>query len=658
MTSHLEQANREGGAQALRRTATVASTADLPFAILRYAKLKTTGAIKGSSAHMQRTIPTPNADASRTAGNVVLVGTDDPAADTEALIPALTVPDADGKLVPNRNEAGHLMRRKNSVLAVEVLMTTSPEWWRDASQDDRDRWTKQSAAWLAQEWGEDNISHLELHTDETTGHLTGLIVPLDPETGGLNCRRWIGGRASKNEPGSSLISGHQTRYAEAVADLGLRRGRVGSTAKHETIASYYRRAGAMLDEAKTPTIPEPPLLNRGSWAAALQEQVTKAFEEQAVRAMEAPVERRKARAAVRDATAAQEALEAARAERQALTDQLRALPLADVLQALGAEWDQADKRWKIGEPGARDHRIEVTDQRWRCAMLQSGGRGAIDLVKSVQGGDFNDALAWLSSRFGTEATASDLTARTRDRAAARVEHASENRAPFVPPVADDGAWPEVRRYLIEERALDPALIDEAHEAGNVYAQSRTGPHGGQLVNAVFLARDEAGQPTGAEIKGLSRRRDGSRYSGMAAGSDKRAGVFRAGIQRIADAARIVVVESAIDALSALGWIRKEGYPGAVSVVSTAGDGSLPEPTLAAIPDTAKRYAGQDRNRAGDRQAKRMGEGWTRMLPPGDHEDWNDWARAAASSGRSDSKNGDLSQSKVVDGPDPSASPNL
>lgn len=621
VTSHIEEANRAGAAQALRRSASSSTVSDKPFAILRYAKLKTTGAIRGSGSHMMRTIPTPNADAARTNGNVILVGSNKPAEDVLALVPEM------GK---RKDEDGPLLRRKNSVIAVEVLMTTSPEWWRDASQEDRDRWTRQSAAWLAEEWGPENVAHLQLHTDETTGHLTGMIVPIDPESGGLNARRWIGGRASKMEPGQSRISGHQTRYAQAVEDLGLRRGRIGSTAKHETIASYYRRAGAMLDELSPPPIPQPPLFRRKAWAARLQEQVVEAFAQQAVRAAEAATERRKAAAAGADKDRAQEALEAAREARQALAAEMRAIPLDQVLGELGAEWDEADKRWKIGESGARDHRIEVTDQKWRCAVLQRGGGGAIDLVKAVQGGDFNDALAWLSARFGTEATASDLTARTRAKATARVEHAAATRAPFVPPAADPDAWPEVRRHLTEERGLDPDLLDDAHEAGNVYAQSREGPRGGTLVNAIFLARDENGRPTGAEIKGIRTRRDGSRWSGMASGSDKRAGAFRAGVQRVAEAARVVVVESAIDALSALGWIRRErGYDGPVAVVSTAGDGSIPEPIMSAIPDSAKRFAGQDRNRAGDRQAKALGEGWKRLTPPEPHEDWNDWARAAA-----------------------------
>lgn len=67
-----------------------------------------------------------------------------------------------------------------------------------------------------QEYGRENIAHLRLHADERTPHLTGYIVPLDPESGGLNARRWIGGPRRCAE--------QQTAYAAAVEPLGLRRG--------------------------------------------------------------------------------------------------------------------------------------------------------------------------------------------------------------------------------------------------------------------------------------------------------------------------------------------------------------------------------------------------------------------------------------------------
>lgn len=635
--SDIAESNRQGGAQALAKSAQNTSPDDRPFAILRYAKLTSMAAIRGTAAHMRRTIPTPNADPALTPENRVLVGSDDPFADVLARLPEPDARGADGKL----------LRRSNSVLAVEVLMTTSPEWWRDASQAERTRWMGQSLAWLQHEWGAENVVHVEPHLDETTGHLTCLIVPIDPRTGRLNARAWIGGRASKNEPGTSRLSGHQTRYAEAVEDLGLRRGRTGSTATHTTLREYQRRAAVVLEQEVTaPQLGVPPLLGRAAWAAEKQAQIDAAVQAQAVGASEARTERGKALALGSQLDRQAIALEEARAARQALTDRLRAIPVARVLEDLGCDWDPHEKRWKLGAKGARSHKIEVDEgrNRWRCAITQAGGHGAIDVVKSVMETDFTGALSWLTSVYGQDAASADLTARLERGAKAEVQRATQERPPFTPPVPDPDAWPEVRAYLVGERGLDPDLVDAAHAAGDVYAQTKEGPKGGLLKNAIFLHRAPDGTPTGAEIKGLRKSRDGSRFSGLAAGSRKDMGAFRTGVE-LARARIVVVVEAAIDALSARMFAKMRGRDEGLCVISTAGNSKkgsgLPEPIRTAIPATAKRFAGQDRGKAGDRQARDLdrsdpGHTWTRWMPPEPHGDWNDWAQTYARERSTDS----------------------
>ncbi|MFU1608660.1 MobV family relaxase, partial [Sulfitobacter pontiacus] len=620
MTTDLHQANKDGGAQALWRSAKSKATDDRPFAILRYAKLKSIASIAGSAAHMRRTIDTPNADPSRTTSNTILVGSTKPADDVQALLPEL------GQRLDPNDSKSKLLRRSNSVLAVEVLMTTSPEWWRVATPAEQDDWIERSTAWLAEEWGVDNIAHLELHIDETTPHLTGFVVPLDAE-GGLNARQYIGGKASKARPGSSLLSGHQTRYAASVEALGLRRGRLGSDATHETMRSYQRRAKGVLDELNVPEIGTPPLVGREAWAAQVQARVREAFEGVAVRAAEAATEHRKAKAAGKTADRAQASADEAKAARKELANRCRELDMKTVAEDLGLEYDAQDQRWKSGPQGARDHRIEITDQKWRCAVLQTGGHGAIDLVKAVQGTDFNGALAYLAGRYGLDAAAADTVGRRMDRATAQVQRAVDTRPALQLPEPSPDRWHQVRDHLVSVRGIDPEILDQAHDAGDVYAQERPGQHG-PMVNAVFVCRDADGNPTGAEIKSIRPRPDGSYWGAVALGTNKRAGSFRAGLRDLAQAARVVVVESAIDALSALGWIRRvKGYDGAVSVVSTAGDGALPASLSSSIPESTVRYAGQDRNKAGDRQARKMGDGWKRLTPPKPHVDWNDWAKA-------------------------------
>jgi hypothetical protein len=163
------------------------------FAIYRIEKITTGGNLAAAAQHMARMRPTPNADPARRHRNRVLIGSEDPEADVRALLPELGA----------RTEDGRLCRRSNSVLALEMLMTASPDWWSSSTPEQRREWLDRSVAFLVETYGRENIAHLALHQDERTPHLTGFIVPLDD--GCLNARRWTGGRA--------LLAAQQTFYA-------------------------------------------------------------------------------------------------------------------------------------------------------------------------------------------------------------------------------------------------------------------------------------------------------------------------------------------------------------------------------------------------------------------------------------------------------------
>lgn len=643
MPSPTEAVNKDGGGAALRKEVRSAqkkpAPVDRPFAIMRYAKLKSWRSIIGSIAHMRRLQETPNADPARSNSNQILIGTPDPAESFRRLLPKEGAKDANGKL----------LRRSNSVLSVEVLMTTSPQWWDTATPEQQEAWVEQSRAWLIEEWGAENVIHLELHRDEKTPHLTGLILPLD-ERGALNAREWIGGRSSRKEPGSSALSGHQTRYAAAVEDLGLRRGIMGSTARHRTIREHYKA----LERLQVPTIPQvstPPLLGREKWTEDTNERLACQTADLVHAAIELPIERQRRLAAERTAEQANQRAEEAKAARRALADEMRALPLEDVLAALGLDKDQKERLWKAGPKGARTHRIAIKDGKWFDHAAQKGRGGAIDLAQHVLGTDFNGALSWLSSAFGREATTADYRRRAHDSAGKVVELAAEKRPPFTPPEPDPHAWPAVRRHLVEDRALPADLVDAAHAAGDLYGVSRPTKSSLILRNAVFIQRDASGAPTGAELKGIIRGQDGGHWSGLAPGSSKARGVFRVGSE-LARAARVFVVESAIDALS-LAARTRDKFKSFV-ILSTAGDNTMPAPILKAIHPEAQRHAAQDRNPAGDRQAERLGDGWQRMRPPAPFEDWNE--ELVALSKRS-SGNGEQATA-AMDDPDNAPTPSL
>ena len=71
-----------------------------------------------------------------------------------------------------------------------------------------------------------------IHRDETTPHLTAMVIPLD-ERGHLNARSFTGGKVQ--------LSAMQTSFAEAVSDWGIERGVHRSGARHVSIREYYAR---------------------------------------------------------------------------------------------------------------------------------------------------------------------------------------------------------------------------------------------------------------------------------------------------------------------------------------------------------------------------------------------------------------------------------
>jgi hypothetical protein len=200
----------------------------MPYAILRTAKLKTAGNIGGLNDHLHRLRETPNADQELTYQNQRLRGSDDLAAD-----------------VQNRLDAAGCTVRKNAVLAVEHVLTVSPEFlnFHKGEKDgrpalmgnatDRDRlsgFRDRALEWVDERYGENNVVSAVLHLDEKTPHLHIVVVPLD-ERSKLNCRSYLGGK--------DKMRAMQTSFAEKMEPLGLVRGVEGSKSEHQTIQRFY-----------------------------------------------------------------------------------------------------------------------------------------------------------------------------------------------------------------------------------------------------------------------------------------------------------------------------------------------------------------------------------------------------------------------------------
>lgn len=185
------------------------------YVILRTQKLKDRGSITRSLKHSFRDQETPNAIPEKTPENEH-IGAD-------------SVAEVNDKITERLNT--QLKIRKNAVLAIEYLVTGSPEVLNEKNEEDQNKYFNDALDWMKAKHGADNVVYAGIHRDETTPHLYAYVVPID-ERGKLNCRAYLGGSKALNEM--------QTDFAEKVGNKhDLERGIEGSKAKHKTIKKYY-----------------------------------------------------------------------------------------------------------------------------------------------------------------------------------------------------------------------------------------------------------------------------------------------------------------------------------------------------------------------------------------------------------------------------------
>lgn len=201
----------------------------MSYAIMRCKKLATIGSVASSLKHAYRERETANADPERTPENEHRL-----ASNTDEAMGKLR------ELLPEK-------RRKDAVLAVEYFLGASPEWWKQASQEQQQQFFDQAQDWLVDKYGADRVITASIHRDETSPHMTAFVVPLTKD-GRLSAKEFIGNKAQ--------MSLDQTTFAERMRDLGLERGLEGSKARHTTIQQYYARANAAMP-LSTPAIDLP-----------------------------------------------------------------------------------------------------------------------------------------------------------------------------------------------------------------------------------------------------------------------------------------------------------------------------------------------------------------------------------------------------------------
>jgi len=179
---------------------------------MRCKKLRA-GGLKVSLEHTHRERDTPNADPERTPSNEQLIG-----------------PKSSDAAMGAFRDHWPEKQRKNGVMAVEYLMTTSPEWAASATPEQQRDFFAKSLDFLKEKYGEQNIVSATVHNDEMTPHLAAYIVPKKPD-GKMSARHYLNG--------SLQLKKDQDDFAKKVEHLGLERGITGSKAKHQRVQQHY-----------------------------------------------------------------------------------------------------------------------------------------------------------------------------------------------------------------------------------------------------------------------------------------------------------------------------------------------------------------------------------------------------------------------------------
>lgn len=185
--------------------------------------MQTLGNVSGMEKHVERLMNVPNADITKIKENISIIK----GSSTVNLHNRLTEIKENGGIV-----------QKNSVVAIDCLMTASPEFWADQSKVKEDNFIEKSYEYLTETFGRENIMSMTMHKDETSPHIHAIVCPAyeSKDKWGnkkmrVGAKKWLDGRTK--------LSQHQDRFAEIMEPLGLERGKKGSIVTHKTIQKFY-----------------------------------------------------------------------------------------------------------------------------------------------------------------------------------------------------------------------------------------------------------------------------------------------------------------------------------------------------------------------------------------------------------------------------------
>lgn len=219
----------------------------MSFAVLRAAK-RGAGGLGAATTHNLDRLDLPNIDPELTHLNRCLQGSRD-------ILEA----------VQNRLNATGITPRKNACLAVEFVVSASPEFYQFKKDDNKKQlglktllgnsqplrdYEQATIDWFNQRYGRENVVAVNRHLDEKTPHLHIFVVPMVTKEVSLTrqrkdrplkkrrTERKLILSATQVMGGPKDMAAMQTDFAVSVAHLGLSRGIAGTGAKHTTTKQY------------------------------------------------------------------------------------------------------------------------------------------------------------------------------------------------------------------------------------------------------------------------------------------------------------------------------------------------------------------------------------------------------------------------------------
>lgn len=399
------------------------------------------------------------------------------------------------------------------------------------------------------------------HGDERTLHSHISFVPLVMSGGKLKLSaKLVMGKKSD-------LSQLQSELGQLGRKWGLVRGESATVtkSKHETVASRRAKLQAFERLPDPEPVPEKVGLLDGKRVA----------EEYRDRAAQAIALANASRIAAIDAAAQAEKLkkEKAKQAKELLrlreendrmkreTAKLRDLDLLSVMDALQYVPDRTEGAETIYQTGLGKLSINAAKHIFSVDWEGGkGGRGAIDLVRAVEGCGFKEACQILQNAVGVEGIRRARVAAIESHPVPPISLADEIEIRCAPMPYTN----RVERYLCNDRLIDPEIVGLLVKNGVIWQNK----HGAAAFE--FVSSEQNGERCGCAVRGTF----GSTFK-QTIGRVGDGFVLNLGDTQQRDTS-IIVCESPIDALSVATLIKRYGWHTTARIHGLGGCGTLPK----------------------------------------------------------------------------------